>query len=219
MPVLILLRHGQSEWNLENRFTGDTDIDLTPTGEQEAALAGTLLQDMHVDVAYTSVLKRAIHTLQIVLSKIGASIPVTRSAALNERNYGSLQGLNKAEVEKQYGTKQLVLWRRSYDTAPPNGESLKATYERVVPYYIAEIEPQLRSGKNVLIVAHGNSLRALMMHLENISLTDIAGVNIATGIPRLYTFTNDLHLTSARYLTHTDPEIPDAPVLTVPNPN
>ena len=200
MPVLILLRHGQSVWNLENRFTGDTDIDLTPVGEQEAARAGTLLKDFHIDVAYTSMLSRAMHTLNIVLAKIGTSIPVTRSAALNERNYGSLQGLNKAEVEKQYGTKQLVLWRRSYDTAPPNGESLKDTYNRVIPYYIQEIEPQLKVGKNVLVVAHANSLRALMMYLEHISATDISGVDIATGVPRLYTFSNDMKLLDAHYL-------------------
>ena len=206
MPVLILLRHGQSVWNLENRFTGDTDIDLTPAGEQEAALAGNLLQDFHVDVAYTSLLNRAMHTLNIVLSKIGTTIPVIRSAALNERNYGSLQGLNKAEVEKQYGTKQLVLWRRSYDTAPPNGESLNDTYNRVIPYYNEEIAPQLQAGKNVLIVAHGNSLRALMMYLEHISVTDITGINIATGIPRLYTFTSDMQLLDAHYLANAAPE-------------
>ena len=206
MPVLILLRHGQSVWNLENRFTGDTDIDLTPVGEQEASLAGTLLKDFHVDVAYTSMLNRAMHTLNIVLATIGTSIPLTRSAALNERNYGGLQGLNKAEVEKQYGTKQLVLWRRSYDTAPPNGESLKDTYNRVIPYYLQEIEPQLKAGKNVLIVAHGNSLRSLMMYLEHISVTDIVGINIATGIPRLYTFSGDMKLLDAHYLANAAPE-------------
>jgi len=207
MPVLILLRHGQSTWNLENRFTGDTDIDLTPAGEKEAALAGTLLKDLHIDVAYTSMLNRAMHTLNIVLDKIGTTIPVIRSAALNERNYGSLQGLNKAEVEKEYGTKQLVLWRRSYDTSPPNGESLKDTYNRVIPYYSETIEPQLKAGKNVLVVAHGNSLRALMMHLEHINAADISGVTIATGIPRLYTFTNNMKLLDAHYLTNPATEI------------
>jgi len=206
MPVLILLRHGQSVWNLENRFTGDTDIDLTPAGEHEAEVAGTLLKYLHIDVAYTSMLNRAMHTLKIVLAKIGTNIPITRSTALNERNYGDLQGLNKAEIEKQYGTKQLVLWRRSYDTAPPNGESLKDTYNRVIPYYNEEIAPQLQAGKNVLIVAHGNSLRALMMYLEHISVTDIAGINIATGIPRLYTFSGDMKLLDAHYLANAAPE-------------
>ena len=188
MPVLILLRHGQSTWNLENRFTGEVDVDLSELGEAEAGKAGLLLKNYPIDEAFTSVLKRAIHTLDIVLKIIGRTIPVTQSAALNERHYGDLQGLNKAETEQKFGAEQVLSWRRSYDAVPPNGESLKNTYDRVVPYYQQAIEPRLKAGKNILIVAHGNSLRALMMYLEEIDGKAIAEVNIATGIPRVYQF-------------------------------
>ncbi|MEO7978244.1 2,3-bisphosphoglycerate-dependent phosphoglycerate mutase [Flavobacterium sp.] len=206
MSILILVRHGQSLWNLENRFTGKTDIELTPLGETEAANAGILLRGLHIDVAFTSVLRRAVHTLNIILTKIDTKPQVIASSALNERNYGNLQGLNKAEVEKQYGSKQLALWRRSFNTAPPEGESLKDTYNRILPYYLKEIEPELKSGKNVLIVAHGNSLRALMMYLENISVTAIAGVTIATGIPRIYSYTKKMELTDVHYITNSSSE-------------
>src|SRR5258706_13071694 len=132
MPILIIVRHGQSTWNLENRFTGDVDVDLTPLGEEEARKAGRLLKAYHFDKAYASVLKRAIHSLAIILKESGnVHVPVTSTPALNERNYGDLQGLNKAETEKQYGASQVLLWRRSYDIAPPNGESLKHTFDRV----------------------------------------------------------------------------------------
>lgn len=200
MPNLILLRHGQSQWNLENRFTGETDIDLTPQGEIEAKHAAQLMKNTTIDIAFTSKLIRALHTLKIVLSTLDIEIPIIESATLNERNYGKLQGLNKADVEKEFGHDQLMLWRRSYDASPPDGESLKTTFERVVPYYQKQIEPYLVSGKNVFIVAHGNSLRALMMHLENISPSEIYRTNIATGAPRLYQFTEDLKLTEAHYL-------------------
>ena len=200
MPSLILLRHGQSTWNLENKFTGDVDVDLTTLGEQEARLAGVLLENYIIDIAYTSVLKRAIHTLAIILNEIGKKITVIQSAALNERNYGDLQGLNKTETEHKYGSDKVLLWRRSYDTSPPNGESLKDTYSRVVPYYKTAIEPQLKADKNVLIVAHGNSLRALMMYLDGFSATEIADVNIVTGIPRVYEFSPELKLETANYL-------------------
>ncbi|QDA59033.1 2,3-bisphosphoglycerate-dependent phosphoglycerate mutase [Hymenobacter jejuensis] len=203
MAHLLIVRHGQSVWNLENRFTGETDVDLSPLGEQEALRAGKLLKPHPVDIAYTSVLKRAIHTLAIIKVQTGwRDLPVIRSAALNERNYGLLQGLNKAEVAQKYGAEQVALWRRSYDVAPPQGESLKDTYERVVPYYTAQIEPQLRAGKSVLIVAHGNSLRALMMHLEQISPEKIALVDLATGVPRLYEFDASLRIVEASYLPH-----------------
>jgi 2,3-bisphosphoglycerate-dependent phosphoglycerate mutase len=195
MPILIIVRHGQSTWNLENRFTGDVDVDLTSLGEEEARKAGRLLKPYHFDKAYTSVLKRAIHSLEIILKETGNDpVPVIRTPALNERNYGDLQGLDKTETEKQYGASQVLLWRRSYDIAPPHGESLRNTYDRVVPYYIKEIEPDLKDGKNVLVVAHGNSLRALMMYIENISQEEIANLNLATGVPRLYEFDTALHV-------------------------
>ena len=200
MPSLILLRHGQSTWNFENKFTGEVDVDLTTLGKQEAMFAGVLLENYIIDIAFTSVLKRAVHTLAIILNELGINIHVKRSAALNERNYGDLQGLDKAETAKKYGEDKVLLWRRSYDTAPPNGESLKDTYNRVIPYYKAEIEPQLRADKNILIVAHGNSLRALMMYLDDISETAIAEVNIATCIPRVYEFTEKLLVETADYI-------------------
>ena len=201
MPNLIIIRHGQSEWNLENRFTGSTDIELTPTGEIEAQSAGRLIKKYPLDEAYTSVLKRAIHTLTIVLKEIDkVSLPVTKTPALNERSYGDLQGLDKLEMVKKYGEAQVLSWRRSYDIIPPHGESLKETYDRVVPYYIKEIEPKLRAGKNILIVAHGNSLRSLMMYLEKISEQNIADVNLATGVPRLYEFDAEMFLLRADYV-------------------
>lgn len=200
MPSLILLRHGQSTWNFENKFTGEVDVDLTTMGVQEARLAAVFLKNYKIDIAYTSKLKRAIHTLDIILKETGKDIPVIKSWALNERNYGDLQGLNKTETEHKYGADRVQIWRRSYDTAPPNGESLKDTFNRVVPYYKTTIEPQLKTDKNVLVVAHGNSLRALMMYLDEFSVTEIMEVNIATCIPRVYEFTIDLELVSVQYL-------------------
>ncbi len=201
MPSLILLRHGQSTWNLENRFTGNVDVDLSPLGEQEASSAGKRLQAYHLDEAFTSVLKRAIHTLTIVLQEThNENIPITYSAALNERMYGDLQGLDKAETAKKYGADQVLEWRRSYSVRPPNGESLEDTYHRVIPYYETVICPRLLAGKNILIVAHGNSLRALMMYLEHISIEEIVSLDLATGVPRLYTMAHDLTVSKAEYL-------------------
>lgn len=201
MPNLIIVRHGQSEWNLQNKFTGSTDIELTSTGEMEARNAGRLIKKYPLDEAYTSVLVRAIHTLTIILQESdNTSIPVTKTAAFNERSYGDLQGLDKLEMTKKYGAAQVQTWRRSYDVVPPNGESLKDTYDRVVPYYIKEVEPKLRANKNIIIVAHGNSLRALMMYLEKISETKISDVNLATGVPRLYEFDSGLRLSQVSYI-------------------
>ena len=200
MPILILLRHGQSTYNLENKFTGEVDVDLSQLGEQEARFAGVLLEDYIIDIAFTSVLKRAINTLAIILKELGKDVPVIQTKALNERNYGDLQGFNKSETEKRYGEEQVLQWRRGYSTVPPNGESLQQTYERVVPYYQTTIQPNLEVNKNILIVAHGNSLRALMMHLDGYSETDISGITIATGIPRVYNYTEALQLVSAHYL-------------------
>lgn len=200
MATLITIRHGQSAWNLENRFTGETDVDLTPAGRLEATRAGKALRGRAVDLAFTSVLKRAIETLDIVLAEMSAHPPIARSRALNERNYGDLQGLNKAETEARFGKDQVHIWRRSYSVRPPGGESLEDTYHRVLPYYIAEIEPQLKSGKNILVVAHGNSLRALMMHLERIGPDQIPEINIPTGVPRIYSLDSALRVTHVDYL-------------------
>src|ERR1700733_11898067 len=201
MPLLAIVRHGQSVWNLENRFTGDTDVDLTPLGRQEARAAGKKLAGILFYRAFTSVLKRAEETLAIILEETGEpDLPVTRDKALNERCYGQLQGANKMETAEKYGELQVAVWRRSYDPEPPGGESLKDTAARVIPYYRSAIEPLLRQNENILIVAHGNSLRALMMHLENISGQEIEDVDIATGIPRLYTFTAELRIENVRYL-------------------
>ena len=195
MPLLVIVRHGESVWNLENRFTGDVDVDLTETGRKEAHEAGKELQKISFDYCFTSVLKRAEETLAIILEEIKQQgIPVKTDQALNERNYGSLQGLNKAETAVKYGQQQVDIWRRSYDIRPPDGESLKDTYARAIPYYKKEIEPLLKAGKNILVVAHGNSLRALMMYLENISPKAIVKINLPTGSPRLYTFDRHLKL-------------------------
>ncbi|KXB98600.1 MAG: phosphoglyceromutase [Chlorobi bacterium NICIL-2] len=187
MALLILLRHGESVWNKENRFTGWVDVDLSDRGEEEARRAGELLRTIPIDVVFTSALRRAIRTAELALEAAGKpSIPIIKNAALNERHYGDLQGLNKDEVARKYGEQQFKLWRRSYDVPPPNGESLKMTQERVLPYYEKEILPLLQQGKNVLVVAHGNSLRALVMALEHLTPEQIVETNIPTGVPFAY---------------------------------
>ncbi|MBX3253473.1 MAG: 2,3-diphosphoglycerate-dependent phosphoglycerate mutase [Chitinophagaceae bacterium] len=201
MPLLVIVRHGQSQWNLENRFTGNRDIALTQTGREEAHAAGKKLKNIVFDTAFTSLLSRAEETLRIILEEIEqVQIPVIRNSALNERSYGDLQGLNKADTAAKYGTEQIEAWRRGYEIKPPGGESLKETAERVVPFYKQEIEPLLVADKNVLVVAHGNSLRALMMYLEKLSPEAIVSVNIPTGIPRVYTFSSHLKLVDVLYL-------------------
>ena len=201
MPLLVIVRHGQSTWNLENRFTGEVDVDLTPLGREEARSAGKKLTNIHFSRCFTSMLKRAIETLDIILEETHRQgLPIIRDKALNERNYGQLQGLNKAETAKKYGDQQVAIWRRSYSVRPPGGESLADTAARVIPYYTKDIEPYLKKGEHILIVAHGNSLRALMMHLEHIGEDKIAFVDLPTGHPRLYTFDEQLKLVSADYL-------------------
>ncbi len=219
MPYLVLLRHGESLWNLENRFTGWTDVDLTDNGEKEARKAGILMRerDMKFDVAFTSVLKRAIRTLYISLYTLDQLwIPVHKSWRLNERHYGALQGLNKFETGEKYGEDQLKLWRRSYDVSPPAlttdddrypgkdpkyknlsteelplTECLRDCLDRFYPYWHNTIKPELLAGKNVLIVAHGNTLRALVEHLDNLSNEEIMNLNIPTGSPLVYHLHSD----------------------------
>jgi len=201
MPDLVIVRHGQSQFNLENRFTGWIDIDLSEKGIEEARNAGEKLKGYKFDIAFTSALIRAQKTLDIILEIIGQKdIPIIKDKALNERMYGDLQGLNKDETRKKFGDEQVKLWRRSYDVAPPNGESLKDTAERVIPFYEQKIVPELKAGKNVLISAHGNSLRALVMHLENLSKEQIIETEIPTGIPKVYKLDDSLKITEAYYI-------------------
>ena len=201
MNQMVLLRHGESQWNLENRFTGWIDVPLSSKGEQEARDAGHKVKEFHFDRAFTSVLRRAIDTLRIVLEEIGqVGIPIEKDQALNERMYGELQGLNKAETAEKYGEHQVKLWRRSYDTRPPGGESLKDTAARVLPYYDRHIRPELLAGRTVLVSAHGNSLRALVMHLDNLSTDEVLELNIPTGAPLLYQFDDSGKVIGSRYL-------------------
>ena len=201
MSKLVIVRHGQSQWNLENKFTGWIDIDLSPAGEMEARTAGEKLKNYKFDEAFTSDLIRAQRTLDIILNETGQNdIPVEKDKALNERMYGDLQGLNKDECRKKFGDEQVKIWRRSYDIPPPNGESLKDTADRVLPYYFSRIEPELKKGKDILISAHGNSLRALIMHLEKLSKEEIIKIEIPTGTPKEYIFDGDLNVKETKYL-------------------
>lgn len=201
MGRLILLRHGESQWNLENRFTGWIDVPLSPKGVQEARNAGEKLRPYRFDRAFTSVLQRANETLRLALDVTGqTSIPTEKDKALNERMYGELQGLNKAETAKKYGDEQVKIWRRSYDVRPPGGESLRDTADRVLPYYEKTIKPHVLAGETILIAAHGNSLRALVMELEQLSKEQVLELNIPTGAPVLYELDSKGIVTSHRYL-------------------
>ena len=201
MGRLVLIRHGESQWNLENRFTGWVDVPLSPKGEREAKEAGRKLAGMRFDRAFSSVLTRAIETLRIVLEITGqAGIPIERDQALNERKYGELQGLNKAETAKKYGEEQVKIWRRSYDVRPPGGESLKDTAARVLPYYEQKIRPRVLAGETILVAAHGNSLRALVMELDGLSQAEVLELNIPTGIPLLYELDGTGKVLERRYL-------------------
>ena len=187
MGKLVLVRHGQSQWNLENRFTGWVDVPITALGEQEAHRAGQELKDIKFDRAFTSELERANQTLRIILDEIGLKdIPVEKDKALNERHYGDLQGLDKAETINKFGEQQVHIWRRSFDVKPPNGESLKDTAERTLPYFKKFILPAVAAGQNVLVSAHGNSLRAIVMDLEKLTPEQIMLVNIGTCLPLYY---------------------------------
>ena len=186
MPILALVRHGQSLWNHENRFTGFVDVPLTEKGRAEARQAARSLEGLKFDVAYTSALTRAQETLALILESLGQRIPVIRDAALNERHYGDLQGLNKEDAAKRWGDDQVKKWRRSYDIPPPNGESLEMTAKRVLPFYERAISGDLRLGKNVLVVAHGNSNRSLVMQLDKLTGEQVVGLELATGVPLVY---------------------------------
>ena len=228
MYKLVLIRHGESTWNLENRFTGWTDVELTATGVEQARQAGRLLKEAgyEFDVAYTSVLKRAIHTLNHCLDTMDRDwLPVVKDWRLNERHYGGLQGLNKADMAKQYGDAQVLVWRRSYDSPPPAlasddprgqrqdpryaklapeqvplTECLKDTVARVLPFWNEAIAPAIRSGQRIVLAAHGNSIRALVKYLDNIGDDDIVGVNIPNGIPLVYELDADLKPIKSYYL-------------------
>jgi 2,3-bisphosphoglycerate-dependent phosphoglycerate mutase len=192
--LLVLVRHGQSDWNLKNLFTGWRDVDLSPQGVKEARDAGRKLkaQGLKFDVAYTSALIRAQRTLDLMLEELGQTgIPVTKDQALNERDYGDLSGLNKDDARKKWGPEQVHIWRRSYDVAPPGGESLRDTAARVLPYYIQEILPAVLRGQRVLVSAHGNSLRALVMVLDRLNSEQIVKREIATGVPMIYRLNAD----------------------------
>lgn len=201
MSKLVCVRHGQSQWNKENRFTGWIDVELSELGIEEAQEAGELLKGFKFDKIFTSGLKRAIKTAEIISDIAGFNdIEMISDIALNERNYGNLQGLNKAEIGEKVGAEQLHIWRRSFDVAPPEGESLKDTLDRVLPYYESQIAPLLKEGKDILVSAHGNSLRALTMHIEGVTKEDISDINIPTGKPYVYEFDESLKLISKKYL-------------------
>lgn len=207
MPTLALVRHGQSLWNLENRFTGWVDVPLTEPGEEEARRGGLALKaaDISFDVAYTSVLKRATRTLDLILEVTGwADLPVIGDEALNERHYGDLQGLNKDAMREQYGEEQVHLWRRSYDIPPPNGEALKDTAARTLPFFERAILGDIRQGKDVLVVAHGNSNRSIVMVLDDLAEDEVPGLELPTGVPLVYDLAEDGTVRDKRVLDIAD---------------
>ena len=201
--TLVLLRHGQSAWNLENLFTGWKNPDLTPLGIEEAKAAGQRLAKLGIafDVAFTSALVRAQNTLKLALAEMKQTAPTTEDQALNERDYGDLSGLNKDDARKKWGEEQVHIWRRSYDISPPGGESLKDTVARTLPYYCQKILPHVLRGENVLVAAHGNSLRALVMVLDGLSPDTIPSVELATGVPLVYKLNADSTVESKTILT------------------
>jgi 2,3-bisphosphoglycerate-dependent phosphoglycerate mutase len=211
MPNVILIRHGESQWNLENRFTGWVDVPLSAKGEQEAKAAGEKLKSYKFDKAFTSKLQRANNTLKVILQANGQTdLPTEYDTALNERHYGALQGLNKAETAQKYGEEQVKIWRRSYDVPPPKEktelnpdgtrESLKDTAARTLPYWEKKIFPEIKNGKNIIVAAHGNSLRSIVMHLDNLTKEQVLELNIPTGAPLLYVFDANGTIVEKKYL-------------------
>ena len=200
MPKLVLVRHGQSLWNLEDRFTGWVDVPLTALGRDEARSAGRKLSSTPLDVAYTSVLTRAQVTLQIIQDTLGLDLPVIRDQALNERHYGDLQGLNKAQTALKFGKEQVHIWRRSYDVPPPNGESLELTAARTLPFFERCILGDIAQGKNVLVVAHGNSNRSIVMMLDKLTRQEVLDLNLGTAVPLVYDLTPEGEVISKQIL-------------------
>ena len=202
MPTLVLVRHGQSIWNLENRFTGWVDVPLTQAGRDEARRAGERLaaEGVHLDIAYTSTLVRAWDTLALLMETAGLDLPVIRDQALNERHYGDLQGLNKARTAEEYGDEQVHVWRRSFRTAPPNGESLEMTCQRTLPFFERAILGDVTQDKDVLVVAHGNSNRSIVMQLDQLAEDEVPGLELATGVPLVYDLGTDGTVRSRRTL-------------------
>ena len=204
MPILVLVRHGESQWNLENRFTGWVDVPLSEKGIQEAAAAGERLkkEGLKFDCAFTSDLARAQNTLKLILEKLGQTgIPIEKNQALNERHYGELQGLNKAETAQKFGEEQVKVWRRSYDVPPPGGESLKDTAARTLPYFESKILIELKKGRNVLVAAHGNSLRSIVMHLDKLTKEQVLELNLGTAVPLIYVLDPQLKTLSKKSLS------------------
>lgn len=189
MPKLILVRHGQSLWNLEDRFTGWVDVPLTDKGREEARNAGRKLAKFDLQVAYTSALSRAQETLRLIMQEMAVALPTIRDEALNERHYGDLQGLNKARTAEKYGAEQVHIWRRSYDIPPPNGESLELTAARTLPFFERCILGDIQQGKNVLVVAHGNSNRSIVMSLDQMTKEEVLALNLGTAVPVVYDLT------------------------------
>jgi 2,3-bisphosphoglycerate-dependent phosphoglycerate mutase len=217
MGTLVLIRHGQSQWNLENRFTGWVDIPLTELGKKEASLGAEFIKGIKFNRCFTSVLKRAHQTLEIVLKTIHQeNLPIEKDKALNERHYGALQGLNKADMAKKYGEEQVHIWRRSYDVPPPKdktewnpdgiSESLKDTAARTIPYFSEKIMPLVMAGEKILVVAHGNSLRSIVMHLDHLTKEQVLQLNLATGAPIIYEINKNGSVT--KKIVH---ELPSAP--------
>jgi len=200
MPKLVLVRHGQSLWNLEDRFTGWVDVPLTQLGRDEARMAGRKLSSTPLDVAYTSALTRAQVTLQILLDTQGLDLPVIKDEALNERHYGDLQGLNKTQTAEKFGKEQVHIWRRSYDVPPPNGESLEMTAARTLPFFDRCILGDIAQGKNVLVVAHGNSNRSIVMKLDKLSKQEVLDLNLGTAVPVVYELTPEGEVLSKQIL-------------------